>query len=62
MLNIYSRAEWMAYYLGFAPEYAVEAETASLAALDDVRAMPCYPDDGSIAVIGDYVVLKLKEK
>ena len=62
MLNTYSRAEWMAYYLGFAPEYASEAETASLAARDDVRAMPCYPDDGSIDVIGDYVVLKLEDK
>ena len=29
--------------------------------MDEVKAMPCYPEDGSIAIIGDTVVIKASE-
>ena len=29
--------------------------------MDEVKAMPCYPEDGSIAIVGDTVVIKASE-
>lgn len=60
-LNIYSRTSWMSLYLGFAPTLADAVTTEALAASDEVRAMPCYPDDGSVRVIDGVVVVKLSE-
>ncbi len=61
LLNSYSRDYFMLHYHGFSMECATEEELIMLSALDEVRSMPCYPDDGSISVIGDFVVLKLEE-
>ena len=51
---------YMASYLGFYQPTASEAQTAELLAMQEVRDMPCYPDDGSIRVIGGYIVVKLE--
>ncbi|MBR3570003.1 MAG: glucosyltransferase domain-containing protein [Oscillibacter sp.] len=51
---------YMSNYMGFRQPMASDAQASELAATDAVRAMPCYPDDGSIRVIGDYVVVKLE--
>ena len=40
---------------------ADEAEILELSASDEVREMPCWPNAGSIKVIGDKVVIKCQE-
>lgn len=49
-------------YLGFTPEIIEFRDSGYLSEMDDVKAMPCYPEDGSIAIIGDTVVIKASEK
>ena len=46
--------------MGFHQPEASAAQIDELAATDAVQAMPCYPDDGSIQVIGDYIAVKLE--
>lgn len=47
------------YYCGFYPSYA-DGYEASYGV--QVKAMPCYPDEGSIQIFGDQVVVKLSEE
>ena len=49
-------------YLGFTPEIIEFRDSGYLSEMDEVKAMPCYPGDGSIAIIGDTVVIKASEK
>ncbi len=49
---------YMARWCGYSPTLADDAELQYLSGLDEVREMPCYPDDGSIAVIDRYMVVK----
>ena len=51
---------YMANYLGFRQPEASEAQIEELAATAEAQTMPCYPDDGSIRVIGEYIVVKLE--
>lgn len=60
-INIYSRVQWMYYYLGFDPVYATEAESRALRLIPEIADMPRYPDDGSIVIFGDYVVLRIDD-
>ncbi len=59
--NSYSWKSWLQYYLGCAQPLAGPEETEALAKTDRVRAMPCYPDSGSLCLIGDTIVLKLAD-
>jgi len=56
--NTYSRKEFLKYYLGLDMPYLSEAETLALAQTEEVLAMPCYPNDGSIRLVGDTIVVK----
>ena len=47
-------------YLGYHQAEASAGEIDELAATETARNMPSYPDDGSIRVIGDYIVVKLE--
>ena len=60
LLNQYSRISWINHYLGYQiPE--VSGETlAELMKTESVREMPCWPNEGSIQIIGDVVVIKLE--
>ena len=49
-------------YLGFTPEIIEFRDSGYLSEMDEVKAMPCYPEDGSIAIVGDTVVIKASEK
>ncbi|MDO4188914.1 MAG: glucosyltransferase domain-containing protein [Lachnospiraceae bacterium] len=48
-------------YLGFTPEVIEFKDSEYLSEMDEVKKMPCYPEDGSIAIIGDTVVIKTSE-
>ena len=51
---------YMWNYLGYHQPEASAAEIDEIAATETARNMPCYPDDGSIRVIGDCIVVKLE--
>lgn len=55
----YSWQEEIAFWCGFSPE---SADPSSFQNLPEVRAMPCYPDDGSIRILDGTVVIKLAEE
>ena len=61
LLNRYSWWDWIHNYYGYAIPTASDEKIRVLAQSDAVRAMPCWPADGSIQVVGDTVVIKCQE-
>jgi len=61
MINRESWFEWIRHYYGYTFPMAEEADLESLSAMEEVRNMPCWPNAGSIQVIGDFVVIKCQE-
>ena len=61
LLNRYSWWDWIHNYYGYAIPTASYEKIRVLAQSDAVRAMPCWPADGSIQVVGDTVVIKCQE-
>ena len=59
LINIYSRENFLRYYLGFDIPFADEEECAALAEDPRVQAMSGYPYEGSVQKIGDCMVVKL---
>ena len=59
LVNIYSRENFIRYYLGFDIPFASEEELAMLAEDSRVENMAEYPYYGSVAKIDDFVVVKL---
>lgn len=60
-INYFDNVYLWTRYLGFTPEVIEFRESGYLSDMDEVKAMPCYPVDGSIAIIGDTVVIKASE-
>ncbi len=61
LLNQYSQGNWFRMYVGYKlPMVSAEA-AAALHESDAVKAMPCWPNQGSIQVIDDTVVVKFQE-
>lgn len=54
----YAWEGYIRYWLGFNPERRDSNEFVNL---EEVREMPVYPDDGSIKIINDTIVVKLTE-
>lgn len=52
---------WIWDYYGYMPPMAGEEESNALAALDEVQEMPCWPNQGSIRVIDDAIVVKFSQ-
>lgn len=61
LLNQYSRMNWVTHYLGYKIPLASEEEKQNLWISEKVKAMPCWPSQGSIQVIGDTVVVKFQD-
>ena len=59
LVNIYSRENFIKYYLGFDISFASEEELDELSADARVEAMAEYPYYGSVLKIDDYIVVKL---
>lgn len=60
-VDTYAKAGIMAKLLGFAPHFSGYEEIVELMEMEEVQQMPCYPDDGSIQIVDDTVVVKLSE-
>lgn len=58
-INTYSRMRWINTYLGCDIPLAEETVVQELMQLEQVKEMPCFPDQGSIQIINDVVVIKL---
>lgn len=58
LLNCHSTMAWVNQYFGYAPPLASPERIEELSATEAVRAMPVWPDAGSIQVIEDTVVIK----
>ena len=59
LINIYSRYDFIKYYIGYDYNPIDWDGWAALDAQDEVARMPVYPYDGSVKKIGDYMVIKL---
>ena len=59
LINIYSRYDFIKYYIGYDYNPIDWDGWAALDAQDEVARMPVYPYDGSAKKIGDYMVVKL---
>ncbi len=60
-LNDHARYYWYWYFLGLNFEVADQEQIEELAAMEEVKAMPVWPNQGSTKVIGDMVVIKCQE-
>lgn len=56
----YSRFSWIRNYFGYNIPFADEERLAELEKDAKVMDMPCFPNDGSVQVIDDVVVIKLE--
>jgi hypothetical protein len=61
MMNGYFRDIYINQFLGMKVSYASEEEKQQLMKNPQVLNMPKYPDNGSIQVIDDYVIIKIAE-
>ncbi len=60
LINSYSRNSWISNYFGYNIPFAHESQLDELEKNTKVMDMPCFPDDGSIQIIDDVVVIKLE--
>ena len=61
MLQRYSWDFWIQNYYGYTLPLASEETVAALCETSAVKQMPCWPNAGSIQVLGDTVVIKCQE-
>jgi len=60
MVNDYTWEIYVAKYCGYEPDEVLQPE--SVADWSEIDSMPCYPDEGSVAVIRDTVVVKFAQQ
>ena len=57
----YSVDVWIHSFIGYETVYASAEEESALTADPRVTEMPCWPSEGSIRVVDDYIVVKFQE-
>jgi len=60
LLNAYSRINWINNYIGYDLSQASSEEISQLTKTQDINDMPCWPNQGSIKIVGDIVVIKFQ--
>lgn len=64
-MNKYSLPEYLMYRMGFETEnmkdYGQLLKEGAIEELDFIDEMPCYPDDGSMRVVDDKIIVKLSD-
>ena len=61
LINRPSRSDWFWHYCGYTIPYASAEKIQQLWSSEEVAQMPCWPDSGSIKIVGDTVVIKFQE-
>ena len=61
LLNAYSRIDWISNYIGYKLPQAGADEISAFIQNAEVKSMPCWPDQGSIKVIDNAVVIKFQD-
>ncbi len=61
LLKRYSLFYWIQCFVGYSPEFVTEDIVAELYTKQIVQEMPCWPNQGSIKVIDDLIVVKFEE-
>ncbi len=61
LINSYCGKNWVFNYLGYRYTAASDSEKEILKQRYEVQEMPCWPDQGSVKVIDNYVVIKLSD-
>ena len=57
----YSRDFWFRSYLGMSPRYASQEEQLAMQQDLRVQEMPCWPSEGSVQLIDEFLVVKFQE-
>ncbi|PWM42573.1 MAG: hypothetical protein DBX52_00935 [Clostridiales bacterium] len=61
LLNVYSRARYLAYFLGVHYKDVTLEQEEQLRQTAAFQQMPCYPDEGSIRNINGIITVKMEE-
>ncbi|MBQ3194505.1 MAG: glucosyltransferase domain-containing protein [Oscillospiraceae bacterium] len=61
LLNQYSRLAWVSNYMGIQIPAASQERIEELSRTEQVRAMPCWPAQGSVRIVEDTVIIKFQE-
>ena len=61
LVRRYSWPEWIHNYYGYEVPTASTDRVTQLSRMDEVRAMPCWPNDGSIRIVDGTLVIKFEE-
>lgn len=61
MISAYSWKEWIPPYLGISVSLADDASVNEIKQMPEFQEMACWPNEGSIRVINDIVVIKFQE-
>lgn len=58
----FRREYWIKEYLGITLPIAKDEEKARIGNTETVKDMTCWPNDGSVQIIDDYVIIKLSDE
>ena len=61
-VSSYSNLNILTRYLGFLPSFLWDEDLEEFSADERVKEMPCYPADGSIAIVDEVIVIKLQDE
>lgn len=62
LFNSYSRSAWIKNYFGYSIPWADEQTISDIQETEEFNNMSVWPNEGSIKVIGDTVVIKLQDQ
>ena len=61
LVNRDTRYFWIQNYFGYTIPVASDEKIAQLSINEEVKSMPCWPNDGSIKIINDTIIIKCQD-
>lgn len=61
VINYYNWIPYMRIWCGYQPTVVSQEELDEISSTTEVQEMPCYPDDGSIQILDDVIVVKFAD-
>ena len=58
LINTYNWIYYMSFWTGFSQPQVDSSELEGISSLPEVDSMPCYPNDGSIKIVDDIIIVK----